>query len=155
MTKTEKNDFIRGTTINETATSNDIHQPILRGKDDLYLSEINNYYGTEHYHKIPLFSEFNLTDGIIYLISNGYSWFVTDALSVIKCDEKIRQEEFLSIKLKLANEMAFNIEDRKTKLIITDGNDNILYTQYYEFTDAKRQLNLFFTDGVLMLSGEY
>lgn len=38
---------------------------------------------------------------------------------------------------------------------ITDGNDNVLYRQNYDYTDAKRDLTLFYADNVLMLSGEY
>lgn len=39
MTKTEKNDFIRATTINETATSKDNSQAILREKLKIALGE--------------------------------------------------------------------------------------------------------------------
>ena len=87
-----------------------------------------------------------VTDGIIYLMENGYSWFVTDAIAVIRY--KLRNQEFLSINLK--------VRDGKAVMIITDGNKKRLYTQKYEWTNAKiNELKLFYVDGVLMLSSEY
>jgi len=115
--------------------------------DDLTLKDLNQYYGTEGYHNVM---GVNVTDGIAYIIKNGYSWFVTDFISlVITKHESIKDEEFLSIKLKL------NADEHKAIMEVTDGNDKILYTQNYEYTDAKKELNLFYTDGVLLLSGEY
>lgn len=119
---------------------------ILKDKKDLDLKDLGQFYGTEKYHKIPLFNEFNLTDGVIYIMSNGYSWFITDCLAVLKF--KFKDQPFKSVKLKL-------LDDQKAKMIITDGNKKILYTQKYEYTTAKKELNLYLTDNVLMLSNEY
>lgn len=122
-------------------------------KDDLTLKDLNQYYGTEQYHNVM---SVNVTDGIAYIMNNGYSWFVTDFLSlVVTHHESIKDEEFLSIKLKLDGD--------KGLMEVTDGNEKILYTQQYDYTNAKRELNLFFTklqrlskiDEVLLLSGEY
>lgn len=113
-------------------------------KDDLDLKELESYTGTQQYHNIL---GFNVTDGIAYIIQNGYSWFVTDSLAVIRFDEKIKKLEFLSIKLKL--------DGNKAQMLITDGNDNILYTQDYTYTTAKKELDLYFTNGVMLLSQEY
>ena len=59
--------------------------------DDLSLKELNQYHGTEQYHNIG-FGNYKLTDGIIYLMKNGYSWFITDFISVGMTDEKIKQD---------------------------------------------------------------
>jgi hypothetical protein len=40
-------------------------------------------------------------------------------------------------------------------MTIDDGNGNMLYTQDYDYTDAKRELKLYYTDGVILLPGEY
>ena len=108
---------------------------------DKELKDLNQFYGTEHYYNVM---GANVTDGVKYIMDNGYSWFVTDMLVILKM--KIR-EPFCSVKLK--------VEDSKAEAIITDGNDNKLYSQKYEYTDAKRDLELYFTDNVLMLSNEY
>ncbi len=110
--------------------------------DDLELKELRHFSGTEQYHRVM---GINATDGVAYIMQNGYSWFVTDAVAVIMT--KLKGQEFLSIKLE--------VKDSKAKMIITDGNDKTLYNQDYKYTDAKRDLNLYCTDGVIMLSGEY
>ena len=38
---------------------------------------------------------------------------------------------------------------------MTNGNDKILYTQDYEYTNAQKDLTLFFTDNVFLLDSEY
>ena len=111
--------------------------------DDLELKDLGQFYGTEQYH--AGFLGVNMTDGVAYIVSNGYSWFVTDAISVIRI--MLKGKEFLSVKL--------TVKDNTAKMEITDGNDNVLYRQNYDYTDAKRDLTLFYADNVLMLSGEY
>ena len=110
---------------------------------DLELKQINQYYGTENYYNVM---GVNATDGIAYIMENGYSWVVTDA--VVICKMKLKNEPFISIKLKLK-------EDNKAEIVYTDGNDKILYTQKYDYTNVKKELNIFVTDNVIMLSGEY
>ena len=114
-------------------------------KDDLELKNLEQFIGTTQYYNVL---NANVTDGIKYIMDNGYSWFVTDALIVIKM--KLKTEPFLTVKL-LLNETK---KDTAT-MEISDGNDNVFYTQIYSFTDAKRDLTLFYTDNVLMLSNEY
>jgi hypothetical protein len=118
-------------------------------KQDLELKSLDNYYGSEHYYNVL---GFNVTDGINYIMQNGYSWFVTDSLAVVMSESKVLKylidENFLTIKLLLK-------DNKKAVMIITDGNDNILYTQKYEYTDAKRELTLYFIDNVLLLNSEY
>lgn len=110
--------------------------------DDLELKELDMYHGTEKYHDVM---GGNVTDGVAYIMNNGYSWFVTDSLAVIRI--QLKKEPFLSVKLKLKDDTA--------DMIITDGNDKVLYKQHYGYTSAKRELNLYYSNNVLMLSGEY
>ena len=122
---------------------------IQNDKDDLTLKDLNQFTGTEQYHRIGLFSQTNLTDGVIYVMQNGYSWFITDMLSVVYCEPKIKEQEFLCFKLKI------DLEKKTARATITDGDDNILYKQDYEYTNAQIELNLFLTNGVLLLDNEY
>jgi len=114
--------------------------------EDLSLKDLGQYYGTEAYHRIWMNT--TATDGIIYVMNNGYAWFVTDAVSVIKMKPAIKNQEFLSIKLKLT-------DDNKAQMVITDGNKKVLYTQKYEYTSAQEELTLYYQNEVLFLSGEY
>lgn len=119
-------------------------------EDDLELKELGMYNGTEQYHGLM---GIQVTDGIKYIMDNGYSWFVTDMTAVIICSEKEypkvhEHKDFLSIKLKVTGDKATST--------IEDGNGGVLYTQEYEYTNAKvKELTLYFIDGVLLLSGEY
>ena len=115
---------------------------------DLELKALGGFIGTEQYYKV--LGEL-VTDGVKYIMDNGYAWFVTDALSVIAFTEKfpkLRNQPFLSVKLKRTG-------DSEAELIIEDGNYNQLYKQHYDFTDAKRDLTLFYENGVLLLNSEH
>ena len=112
--------------------------------EDLELKGLEHFIGSERYYRVM---NAIITDGVNYIMQNGYAWLVTDALSVIKT--KLRNEEFLSVKLQVDK------ENMEAEMIITDGNENILYKQYYEYTDAKRDLTLFFENNTLMLNSEY
>ena len=113
-------------------------------KEDLELKDLGQYYGTTQYYNIM---GVNITDGVEYIMKNGYSWFVTDTIAVIITNQKIKQEGFLSINLK--------IQDKKAVMTIGNGNGKILYTQKYDYTNCKRDLNLYFCDNVMMLNKEY
>ena len=115
---------------------------------DIELKQLEGFTGTEKYYVVL---GANVTDGIHYIMDNGYAWLVTDMLSVIKfgIDEypKLKGQHFLAIKLKVTG--------KEAKATIDDGNENVLYTQEYKWTDAKKDLVLYFIDNVLMLSSEY
>lgn len=114
--------------------------------DDLYLKALGQFIGSQQYYNVL---GANVTDGVKYIMENGYSWFVTDALAVIKFTPNLRKEPFLTVELKRAE------EGNEADLIITDGNEKTLYTQHYDFTDAKRDLMLYCENGVLLLNSEH
>jgi hypothetical protein len=119
---------------------------MIRMETDLELKQLGQYYGTQQYYNV---FGVNVTEGVKYIMDNGYSWFVTDFIAVFRSRfPKLRNQPFLTVKLKLTG-------DSEADMIIEDGNYNELYRQHYDFTDAKRELKLFFTDNVLMLNTEY
>lgn len=111
---------------------------------DLELKQLENFHGSEEYHEAWL--GVLATDGVKYVMDNGYSWLATDAISVIKTE--LDEQPFLVVKLNL-------LPEKKAQMTIDDGNGNMLYTQDYDHTDAKRELKLYYTDGVILLPGEY
>jgi hypothetical protein len=113
---------------------------------DLELKGLGNFYGSEHYYR--LMGGINATDGVHYVMENGYSWFVTDAAVILRMEPKVRGQDFVVVRLKL-------LPEGKAKAVYEDGNDNNLYEQSYDFTDAKKELELFFADDVIMLASEY
>lgn len=113
---------------------------------DLTLEHLGEFTGTLDYYAVL---GAKVTDGVRYIMENGYSWFVTDALAVIMCRPDLRREPFLAIKLKV------NAEKSEADVTITDGNEKQFYLQHCEYTDAKRNLTLFFEEGVLLLASEH
>ena len=118
------------------------NNPTSYPKDDLYLKDLAQYHGTMGYHGVM---GTNVTDGVAYIMQNGYSWFVTDAIVILNM--KLKRPEFASVKLKLKGTTG--------NTLIEDGNGKLLNKQDYKYTNAKKELTLFYTNGVLMLSGEY
>ena len=115
-------------------------------KPDLELKQLSNYSGSQRYHRLS--PRFVVTDGIKYLMDNGYSWFVTDALAVIAIHPRLRMQDFYVVELKLT-------KSNKAEMIIDDGNNNVLYTQEYGYTDAKRDLKFYVRENLVMLPTEY
>jgi len=111
---------------------------------DLELKRLEDFHGTEEYHEAWL--GVVATDGVKYVMENGYSWIVTDSISAIKTE--LADQRFLVVKLIL-------LPGKKARMIIDDGNGSVLCTQEYDYTDAKRELKLYYTDEVIMLPGEY
>jgi hypothetical protein len=114
-------------------------------EDDLSLKELEQYCGTMAYHRVL---GANVTDGVAYIMRNGYSWLVTDALALVRFNDKMNRQPFICIKLRL-------LPDKKAIVTYTDGNENLLDESRLEYTTAQRELTLYFTDQVLLLSGEY
>jgi len=111
--------------------------------EDLELKDLESYTGSEKLYRVM---GVNVTDGVKYIMENGYSWFVTDAIAVIK--EKFQNEPFLSIHLRLE-------WGKYAYMEMSDGNGHLLYSYRYNYTPAKREITLFYVDNILMLRGEY
>jgi hypothetical protein len=120
-------------------------------KEDKELKALYQFNGTEKYYK---YFGVLITDGIVYIMNNGYNWFVSDTIITILSSERIQKylknENFLSIKLKV------DLNNKTAKVTIEDGNNNVLDYMLYSYTDAKiEELVLFYCNGVLMLANEY
>ena len=114
------------------------------GKVKMMKLDLSQFNGTEQCYKG--WCNVLYTEGTFYLTENGMSWFVTDVCSVVKVS-KLNTQEFVCIKLKVN-------KDGSGDSVYTDGNDNVLFKQHYDYCDGQ-DITLFFTDNVLMLSSEY
>ena len=111
---------------------------------DRQLKELDGFHGTNRYHKVVAFTDIVATDGVAYVVENGYHWFVNDALIAIT--EKLRNEEFLVVRLRLSPPAA--------RMEITDGDGKVMYTQDYSITDAEVPVEFYVTNKVALLPGE-
>ncbi|MEM0133656.1 MAG: hypothetical protein QXU18_00295 [Thermoplasmatales archaeon] len=107
---------------------------------------MKNYTGTQVYHRNM---GLNLTDGVKYVMDNGYAWLVTDAAAIVIMEPKVKAEDFVAIDLKPGNGNA--------DVVYTDGNGHELFRQHYDWTDAKKEVTLYFSrlDLVMLLPTEY
>jgi hypothetical protein len=119
-------------------------------KPDLELKALESFIGTENYYRVL---GVNVTDGIKYVMDNGYSWLVTDSLAVIRTKKSLRAEPFLVVKFKVDR------DKKQADVEINDGDKGagpiVYHKQHYDFTDARRDLTFYFADKVLLLAGEY
>jgi len=118
--------------------------------DDRNLPDLHLYCnGTNSTYREGLFPGLLYSDGVKYIMDNGYAWFVTDALSVI-CygPRRVKQEPFLVIKLTV------DPKTREARMTMDDGNGKIKYRQKYCYTDAKVELVLWYQNGLLYLPSE-
>ena len=97
----------------------------MKTKDEI-LANLPNFYGTENYFRLsPVFPNFVLTDGALYLAENAGAFWLMDALASHLGSYK--NEGFVVAKL-------FQF-DEGWNLQLEDGNDNTLAEQYIEYSD--------------------
>lgn len=118
-------------------------------KDNLEL-----FIGTEHFYSHRI-TKTVYTDGIKYLAEEGKCyWLINDASIVAQ--SLMEKSSFISIDFKRLSEEQQSEMGCEAIITYGDGNDNILYTQQYPYTDFPLdELNLFFADGTLLLPSEY
>lgn len=118
-------------------------------KDDLELKDLEQYTGATRYYSVL---GNVVTDGIAYIMRNGYSWFVTDSL--IRARPLLKHNPFVTLRLVL-------FTDNSAEVRYEDGNGKLLDKQKYDYTDAKRELTLFLikqsqsNKPILLLANEY
>ncbi|MFS4418847.1 DUF6876 family protein [Maribacter sp. 2307ULW6-5] len=112
------------------------------------------FTGTQMYHYIPILGT-RFTDGLKYLSDvAGCHWLITDT-SVMAKGLKHRSK-WVTIDFKRLSEEKQDFTGYEARIVYSDGNDNILETQWYRATDFPLdELRLFFVNDTLMLPSEY
>jgi hypothetical protein len=114
------------------------------------LSDLNQFTGSENWHRHGINRNVLFTDGAKYVADEGGAYWLLDAIAICQQHEKrVADEEFQVWTLKVR-------EDRTASLICGDGNDNIVYTQHIEFTDFPLdEITLWFTNNTIYLPSEH
>lgn len=112
--------------------------------------ELQQFTGTENYYRHGLFRNVLYTDGVQYLAENAASYWLIDAIAAAQYgDNRVRSEPFQVWTLTVE-------PTRRARLICTDGNDNVVYTQNIDMTTFPlSSVVLFFEGGVLYLPSEH
>lgn len=116
--------------------------------EDLSLSDLGQYYGTQGYTNLM---GLRVTDGVVYVMENGYSWVVTDAAVILRMKPRVRSQEFVHVKFRVQKKAGGN----EAITYYEDGDGTLLYRQKYKWTNAVAEFDMYYSDGVLMLVGEY
>lgn len=107
-------------------------------------SELKQFYGTQNYYKG--YMGVKETDGVHYLGAKA-GWLVSDAEVIVKAHPKVRNIDFVTIKVKS--------KDNKASVTYLDRQGKKVYTQRYSYAEIPDgEKKLYYTDGVLMLAGE-
>ncbi|MCL4344092.1 MAG: hypothetical protein JRN26_00955 [Nitrososphaerota archaeon] len=113
---------------------------------DLMLSKLEYFTGSDKYYRPG--PKHRITEGVKYISQNGYGWMVRDADFIISMNPKVKGQDFVVVKLKVN-------KDNTGIMIYEDGNKHVLYKEKIPFTDAKRDVKLYYSNGVFMLPSEY
>jgi len=125
-------------------------------KKPLTPDDLNNFTGTESYHRFLPFRQV-LTDGVLYLINNGGNgngafWLATAILS--HQTPTVRRETFQIWELTLDKDTD-KTASGAVLTMRTDTGRPILVKQKIEYTDFEFSTKLYMIDGVLLLPSEY
>ena len=114
------------------------------------LKELENFTGTEQYHKINILTNYLLTDGCFKLMETCKCyWLFSDISILLKCKKELNKP-FLILNIK--------VNDDKTALITLkeDSNSKPIYSKKLNYTDfALKEYELYIIDGVFLLKSEY
>ena len=93
---------------------------------DLNPADLNNFTGTENWHKFGL-TPILATDGAKYVADHAGAYWLLDEIALAQHNKKIKAEEFQVWKLA--------VNDHKAVLTCEDGNDNVVMRKRIEYTD--------------------
>jgi hypothetical protein len=111
-------------------------------------SNLAQFSGSENLYFNPMYRSIRYTDGVRWLGKNGAGWLQDVILSHLAYHKKVRHEEFVCITLK--------VKDKSAVVAFTDGDKGKLASQRIEYTDFPlAEVKFFYTNGILMLAGEY
>lgn len=110
--------------------------------------DLSGFTGSEEYTRFR--RNMLLTEGVTYLAKEAECFWLLDIISSYQAITEVRNEEFQVYILRV------DLEKSTATVECNDGNDNILKTQFIEFTDFPlKEIKLYYTDGVVLLPSEY
>ena len=112
------------------------------------LNELKQFTGADYVFRNPLFPKFVYTEGVKYLAENANCYWLIDYVFSNQLLSIISKEPFQTWKIKT--------DDSQAKIIVEDGNDNIIQQFKLEYTDFPlKEFTLWFTNKTLLLPSEY
>lgn len=118
---------------------------------NITIENLRQFHGSEGLFYNPLFRRVEYTDGVKWLGDNGAGWLQDAILSHLIHNNKIKNEEFVSISLMVQ-------KDKTAVLTFDEGNGRVLDSQEFDYVDFpiyEYEVKFFCTNNVLMLASEY
>lgn len=110
---------------------------------------LSNFWGSEQLFFNPLFRAIKYTEGVQFLAANGAGWLIDAILSHGIYTKAVAREDFIVATLKV------NLKERTAVLTFDDGNDNVVATQKFEYTDFPLpEISFYLENKTLMLPSE-
>lgn len=111
--------------------------------------ELSQFTGTANWYRHPLARSVLYTDGVKFIAERAGAYWLIDEISLSQISEPaLTGEEFQLWTL--------IVDGRAAILRCDDGNDRRLLDKRIDYTDfPKPGIKIYFTDGVIMLPGEY
>lgn len=109
---------------------------------------LNNFTGTEQWHRHGLVRSFLYTDGVAFFAENagGGAYWLLDILATEVLPLQ-KQYPFIAVE--------FAVGDTNV-ITATDGDENIIYSRTIDYTDCPHGLWKFYLiDNILLLPSEY
>ena len=112
-------------------------------------AELARFTGTENWYRHSVAKTVRYTDGMLFVAERaGAYWLIDEIAFAQKGEPALAGEEF--------QVWALIVEGKDASLRCDDGNDRRLLEKRIEYTDFPEPgIKLYFTDGVIMLPGEY
>ncbi len=119
------------------------------GNKCLTANALRTFTGTEHWYRHPLARNVLYTDGARYVAEQGGAYWLLDLIALAQSVAAVTAEPFQLWTLTVQ-------VDRSARLICEDGNGGVVFSKAIEYTDFPLpEIMLYFTDGVILLPGEY
>lgn len=111
--------------------------------------ELAQFTGTENWHRHSLVRNVYYTDGMLFVAERaGAHWLIDEIALSQLAEPELKGEEFQTWTL--------IVDANAAVLRCDDGNGKVLLEKQIGYTDFPEPgIKLYFTDGVIMLPGEY
>lgn len=108
--------------------------------------DLQQFIGTTMYHRLTILP-LNCTDGVAFFAQKAEAYWLIDEIALAHHFRDLKNEQFIVIKV--------DAKDNKADVEYSDGNENVLHKEHYDFTDLDGSYKFYLTNNVLMLPNEY
>jgi hypothetical protein len=115
----------------------------------LTAADLRQFTGTEQWHRHGIVLDVLFTDGAKYVADQAGAYWLLDEIALAQGDRRVAGEAFQLWEMRVK-------PDHAATLTCDDGNGQAVDSKAIPYTDFPLpEIALYFTDGVILLPGEY